>query len=119
VSEPLTLGCAIYGASELAAAVGVSLTEADSLAEALQRCTEALVTCLGAAFARVWTLNHSEHAEVGIWDLDYATGVLRWSETIETHYGLQPGTFAGPSRRTLSAFIPTIARPCSARWGRP
>ena len=217
--------------SELGAAVGVALTESHSLAEALQRCTEALVTHLGAAFARVWTLDHSdnvlelqasaglythlngphgkvplgqlkigriardrkahltnavigdpevsdqewarqegmvafaghplivgdrvvgvmalfarhalsdsiisgltsvadhialgierhrsnealriaeermrfalENADVGIWDMDYTTGVLRWSETIEAHYGLQPGTFGG----TFEAFVERI-----------
>jgi PAS domain S-box-containing protein len=36
-----------------------------------------------------------ESANVGIWDLDYATGVLRWSETLERQYGLRPGTFGG------------------------
>jgi hypothetical protein len=33
--------------------------------------------------------------------MDYTTGVLRWSETMEAHYRLQPGTFAG----TFDAFI--------------
>ncbi len=36
-----------------------------------------------------------ESANVGIWEMDYATGVLRWSETIEAQYGLRPGTFGG------------------------
>jgi PAS domain S-box-containing protein len=45
-----------------------------------------------------------EAADVGIWDMDYTTGVLQWSETIEAHYGLQPGTFAG----TLEAFVERI-----------
>jgi two-component system, cell cycle sensor histidine kinase and response regulator CckA len=217
--------------SELGAAVGVSLTEADSLAEGLQRCAEALVTHLGAAFARVWTLNQSENvlelqasaglymhlngphgkvplgqfkigriardrkphltntvigdpevsdqewaqqqgmvafaghplivsdrvvgvmalfarhalsdsilsalasvadhialgierhrsgealrsaeermrfalenADVGIWDMDYTTGVLRWSKTLEAQYGLSPGTFGG----TFEAFVDRV-----------
>jgi PAS domain S-box-containing protein len=34
-------------------------------------------------------------ADVGIWDMDYTTGVLKWSETIEGHYGLLPKTFDG------------------------
>jgi PAS domain S-box-containing protein len=42
-----------------------------------------------------------QSANVGIWDLDYATGVLKWSETMEGHYGLRPGTFAG----TFEAFV--------------
>jgi PAS domain S-box-containing protein len=45
-----------------------------------------------------------QSADVGIWDMDYTTGVLRWSETIEAHYGLQPGTFGG----TFEAFIERI-----------
>ena len=36
--------------------------------------------------------------------MDYTTGVLRWSETIEAHYGLQPGTFGG----TFEAFVERI-----------
>jgi len=41
-----------------------------------------------------------ENANVGIWDMDYATGVLRWSEILEAQYGLQPRTFGG----TFEAF---------------
>jgi PAS domain S-box-containing protein len=36
-----------------------------------------------------------ETANVGIWDMDYRTGQLRWSETIEAQYGLSPGGFGG------------------------
>jgi two-component system cell cycle sensor histidine kinase/response regulator CckA len=45
-----------------------------------------------------------EAADVGIWDMDFTTGVHRWSETLEAHYGLQPGTFGG----TLEAFVERI-----------
>ena len=45
-----------------------------------------------------------ESAGVGIWDLDYATGSLRWSKTLEAQYGLQPGTFD----RTFEAFMARI-----------
>ena len=217
--------------SALGAAVGLSLTDTDSLARALQQCAEALVTHLGAAFARIWTLNEREgvlelqasaglythlngphgkvplgqfkigriardrkphltntvigdpevndqewarregmvafaghplivegrvvgvmalfarhalsdavisalasvadhialgierhrsaealrtaeermrfalqSANVGIWDMDYTTGVLRWSEILESQYGLQPGTFGG----TFEAFVERI-----------
>ena len=45
-----------------------------------------------------------EAAGVGIWDMDYATGVLRWSEILESQYGLQPGTFGG----TFEAFVERI-----------
>jgi two-component system, cell cycle sensor histidine kinase and response regulator CckA len=36
-----------------------------------------------------------ETANVGIWDMDYRTGELRWSETLEAQYGLPPGGFSG------------------------
>jgi len=45
-----------------------------------------------------------ESAGVGIWDMDYATGLLRCSETLEAQYGLQPGTFDG----TFEAFMARI-----------
>jgi PAS domain S-box-containing protein len=217
--------------SALAAAVGLALADSDTLADALQRCAEALVTHLGAALARIWTFNERDgvlelqasagidtpadgpqrrvalgqfkvgriardrqphrtnavigdpdisdqewarregivafaghplivadrvagvmalctrhplsdavvsalasvadhvalgierhrsaaalriaeermrfalkNADVGIWDMDYTTGVLQWSETLETHYGLRPGTFGG----TFEAFVDCI-----------
>jgi two-component system cell cycle sensor histidine kinase/response regulator CckA len=30
---------------------------------------------------------------IGIWDLNYTSGVLRWSEILEAQYGYAPGTF--------------------------
>jgi PAS domain S-box-containing protein len=45
-----------------------------------------------------------EAAGVGIWDIDYLTGVVRWSETLEAHNGLEAGTFGG----TFEAFIERI-----------
>ena len=45
-----------------------------------------------------------EAAGVGIWDMDYTTGVLRWSEIMEAHYGLKPGSFGG----TFEAFVERI-----------
>jgi len=44
----------------LATAVGLSLANSDSLAGALQQCAEALVTHMGAALARIWTLNERD-----------------------------------------------------------
>jgi len=43
-----------------------------------------------------------QNAEVGIWDMDYTTGALRWSDTLEAQYGLPPGTFAGTDRSGLT-----------------
>ncbi len=45
-----------------------------------------------------------ESAKVGVWDMDYVTGMHTWSETLEAQYGLAPGTFEG----TLEAFIGRI-----------
>ena len=45
-----------------------------------------------------------EAAGVGIWDMDYTTGVLRWSPILEAQYGLRPGTFEG----TFDAFLAGI-----------
>ena len=42
-----------------------------------------------------------ESAHVGIGDLDCRTGIFVMSETMEAHYGLQPGTFEG----TFEAFV--------------
>jgi two-component system, cell cycle sensor histidine kinase and response regulator CckA len=36
-----------------------------------------------------------QNANVGVWDMDHKTGVLRWSGTMEAQYGLPPGTFDG------------------------
>ncbi|MEO8224116.1 MAG: PAS domain S-box protein, partial [Gammaproteobacteria bacterium] len=43
----------------LGAAIGLSLTTAESLATALQQSAEAMVTHLGAALARIWTLDET------------------------------------------------------------
>jgi two-component system, cell cycle sensor histidine kinase and response regulator CckA len=45
-----------------------------------------------------------EVAGVGIWDMDFKTGVVQWSEILERQYGLEPGTFGG----TVDAFIERI-----------
>jgi PAS domain S-box-containing protein len=45
-----------------------------------------------------------QSANVGIWDEDFSTGVVRWSELLETHYGLLPGMFGG----TFDEFVGRI-----------
>lgn len=42
----------------LAGEIGACLTRSSDLDETLQRCTEAIVSHLDAAFARIWTLEH-------------------------------------------------------------
>jgi two-component system cell cycle sensor histidine kinase/response regulator CckA len=43
-------------------------------------------------------------ADVGIWDNDYTTGTLRWSEILQAQYGWTPGTFPG----TFDAYVERI-----------
>jgi PAS domain S-box-containing protein len=45
-------------------------------------------------------------AQVGIWDMDYTTGVMRWSETMEAHYGLEPGSFGGTMEASIAQIHP-------------
>ncbi len=61
--------------AELVAAVGTAMTARLPLADQLQRCAEAIVTHLEAAFTRVWTLD----------DEDDGTLVLRASAGLYTH----------------------------------
>jgi two-component system cell cycle sensor histidine kinase/response regulator CckA len=70
---------------------GADITERHQAVEALRTAEERMRFAL-------------EAAGVGIWDMDPATGVVEWSETLEAHYGLQPGTFGG----TFEAFIARI-----------
>ena len=70
---------------------GSDITERKQAVEALRTAEERL------RFAM-------EAAGVGIWDMDYTTGVVRWSETLEAHYGMEPGTFGG----TFDAFVDRI-----------
>jgi PAS domain S-box-containing protein len=45
-----------------------------------------------------------QNAHVGIWDMDYVSGVLQWSDVMEAQYGVSPGTFGG----TFDAFVERI-----------
>ena len=70
---------------------GTDITERNQAVEALRSAEERMRFAL-------------QNAEVGIWDMDYTTGVMRWSEILESQYGLAPGTFGG----TFEAFIERI-----------
>jgi two-component system, cell cycle sensor histidine kinase and response regulator CckA len=70
---------------------GADITERHRALEALRTAEERMRFAL-------------EAASVGIWDRDFTTGVLRWSEILESQHGLQPGTFGG----TLEAFVERI-----------
>ena len=45
-----------------------------------------------------------EASRVGVWEVEFATGVARWSETLEALHGMAPGTFGG----TFPAFLEQI-----------
>jgi two-component system cell cycle sensor histidine kinase/response regulator CckA len=45
-----------------------------------------------------------QSAQVGIWDTNFATGVVTWSETLEAQYGLAPGAFGG----TFESFVALV-----------
>ena len=70
---------------------GTDITERNQAIEALRTAEERMRFAL-------------EAAGVGIWDMDYTTGMHRWSETLEGHYGLQPGVFGG----TFEAFVECV-----------
>jgi len=62
------------------------------------------IAALSAAEERMrFTL---ESACLGIWDMNYKSGELRWSETMETQYGLKPGSFAGTFEAYLDLIYP-------------
>jgi PAS domain S-box-containing protein len=70
---------------------GTDVTERTHAVEALRTAEERMRFAL-------------QNADVGIWDVDYTTGAHRWSETLESHYGLEPGTFGG----TFEALVERI-----------
>jgi two-component system cell cycle sensor histidine kinase/response regulator CckA len=47
-----------------------------------------------------------ENAEIGIWDMDYRANTVRWSNTLEAQYGLEPGTFPGTTDAVLALVHP-------------
>ena len=70
---------------------GTDITERNQAVDALRTAAERMRFAL-------------EAAGVGIWDIDFTSGGLHWSETLELQYGLRPGTFGG----TFEAFIECI-----------
>src|SRR5262245_51886920 len=45
-----------------------------------------------------------EASQVGIWESDFTTGAVEWSEILEALHGLPPGTFGG----TFQAFLDSV-----------
>jgi PAS domain S-box-containing protein len=61
---------------------GTDITDRNRIARALQATEERTRFAL-------------EAAGIGTWDADLITGRVQWSRIVETHYGVQPGTFSG------------------------
>jgi two-component system cell cycle sensor histidine kinase/response regulator CckA len=70
---------------------GTDVTERNEAVEALRAAEERTQFVL-------------QNAKVGVWDMDYTNGALRWSGTMEAQYGLPSGTFAG----TFDAFVQMV-----------
>jgi PAS domain S-box-containing protein len=72
---------------------GTDITERTRAVEALRMTEERMRFAL-------------EAAGVGIWDVDYTTGIVQWSEILESQYGLHPGTFGGTHEAVLERIHP-------------
>ena len=70
---------------------GIDITETRRAGEALRAGESRMRFALDAA-------------GVGLWDLDYSTGVLAWSETTEAQFGFAPGEFDG----TMETFLDRV-----------
>jgi two-component system sensor histidine kinase/response regulator len=70
---------------------GGDITEQHQAVEALREAEERMRFALS-------------NADIGIWDMDYVSGTIRWSPILEAQYGLAPGTFGG----TIAAFLECV-----------
>ena len=70
---------------------GTDITDRTTAVEALRQAEERMRFAL-------------RYANVGIWDMNYTTGKLQWTDAMEAQYGLSPGTFDG----TLEGFVGRI-----------
>ncbi len=70
---------------------GTDVTARNAAVEALRQADERMRFAL-------------ESAHVGIWDINYATGVVQWSDDLAKQYGVPPGAFP----QTLGEFIEYI-----------
>ncbi|MFN3651730.1 MAG: PAS domain S-box protein [Armatimonadota bacterium] len=101
----------------LVAEVGLALNETGSLRRSLQRCTQAIVDHLGAAFARVWTLN----AEENVLELEASAGLYTH---IDGAHGRVPvgafkiGRIAEERLPHLTNSVQTDSRVSNQEWAR-
>ncbi|MBP1684157.1 MAG: rpfC [Deltaproteobacteria bacterium] len=71
----------------LGADVGVALTSSDATRDMLQRCAEAVVRHLGAAFARIWTFN----PETNVLELQASAGMYTHLDGVHSRLTLGQG----------------------------
>jgi PAS domain S-box-containing protein len=103
--------------ASLAADVGVALTGADTLPGILQPCAQALVRQLGAAFARVWTLNEAEQ----ILELQTSAGMYIHTDGLHSrvHVGqFKIGLIAQERRPYLTNDVLNDPRISDKEWAR-
>jgi len=99
--EALKNGAADYLLKDRLARLGQAVQRALD-AHHLRLVSHEAVNALRAAEARMrFAL---ETSQVGIWEVDLATGAARWSETLEAQHGMPPGAFGG----TFEAFVERI-----------
>ena len=83
-------------AQRRAAELELQILEREQVEVALRRERDRANTTLDALRTAEERMRFAlESADVGIWDMDYATGVVQWSPTLEAQYGLEPGAFRG------------------------
>jgi len=101
----------------LSADVGLAVSEGGSLQEILQRCAEAVVVRLDAAFARVWTLNESEQ----VLELQASAGIYTH---LDGDHGRVPvgsfkiGRIAEEKKPHLINDVPNDPRVSDQEWAR-
>lgn len=101
----------------LAVAVGTALTRGGSLRQVLQRCAEAMVAHLDAAFARVWTLDEEEQ----VLELQASAGLYTH---LDGPHGRVPvgafkiGRIAEEQKPHLTNDVPNDPRVSDKEWAR-
>ena len=68
----------------LGAAIGVALTAGETLRDSLEECCEAIVSHLGAAFARIWTVSSTG----GFLELQASAGLYTHLDGAHARIGL-------------------------------
>src|SRR5262245_213237 len=103
--------------ASLVADVGIALTGADTLPGILQPCAQALVRHLGAAFARVWTLNEAEN----VLELRASAGLYTHTDGPHSRLPvgrLKIGLIAQERRPYLTNDVPNDPRISDPAWAR-